>query len=178
MAIELITDRLVLRPMGSGDVDSHITMMQDPVIAAFLTPEGKPRDLGSEWRMAAAMVGHWTIREFGFFSVFEKESGAWIGRVGPWQPGDWPGLEVGWAIASNYWGRGYAPEAALATMGWVFEKFPSLQRIISVIDSDNENSQIVAQKVGEEKTDEIFDFWGHKLNIWAVSRGEWLQKFG
>ena len=32
------------------------------------------------------------------FSVFEKDSGRWIGRLGPWEPHGWPGKEVGWGI--------------------------------------------------------------------------------
>lgn len=39
-------------------------------------------------------AGAWTIRGFSMFSVIEKDSGQWIGRLGPWQPEGWPGTEV------------------------------------------------------------------------------------
>ena len=177
MNIRLETDRLILRPFEAKDVEPHIAMMGDEKIASFLSPTGKPRSYGDEWRAAASFLGHWQIRGYGFFSVDEKETGDWVGRVGPWKPGGWPGLECGWSINSEHWGKGYAPEAAIATIKWVFEKFPDLPRIISVIDPENANSQAVAKKIGEEKTDEFFEVWGLRLDIWAADRAAWLAKF-
>jgi len=175
---KLHTQRLFLRPMQAEDVDAHIDMMRDQRLANFLTENQTIRDRDVEWRMAASILGHWQIRGFGFFSVFEKSSGKWIGRVGPWQPEGWPGLEVGWAIHGDYWGKGYAPEAALATMKWTFEQFENLPRIISVIDSNNKNSQMVAQKVGETNSGEKFNLWNFVLDIWSVEREDWYAQFG
>ncbi len=177
MTVRIETERLILRPFGPEDVEDHIAMMQDKKTAEFLTTDGVPRPYGDEWRFAACYVGHWAIRGYGFFTVVEKETGDWIGRVGPWQPGGWPGLECGWSIVSSRWGKGYAPEAAIAAIRWTFEKFPDLARIISVIDPDNVNSQAVARKIGEEKTDEVFEFWGHRLDVWASDREPWLARF-
>ena len=153
-------------------------MMLDIETAKYLTPDKKPRSRAEEWRSAASMLGHWQIRGFGFFTVLEKESGKWVGRVGPWMPEGWPGLECGWSIRSDHRGKGYAPEAAIAAVRWTFDQFPDLPRIISVIDPSNVNSQAVARKIGEEKTDEIFQFWGFKLDIWAAERRAWLDRFG
>ena len=177
MTIRIETERLILRPFDAKDVEDHIAMMKDENTASYLTPDGKPRPYGDEWRSAATILGHWEIRGYGFFSVNEKETGDWVGRVGPWQPGGWPGLECGWSIVSSRWGRGYAVEAALASIKWTFDKFPDLSRIISVIDPGNANSQAVARKVGETKTDEIFEFWTHRLEVWAADREEWLARF-
>ncbi|MEM9495456.1 MAG: GNAT family N-acetyltransferase [Pseudomonadota bacterium] len=176
--IRVETERLVLRPFEAQDVEPHIAMMADPEVCAYLTPGGTPRAYGEEWRAAACYVGHWSIRGYGFFSVEEKSTGEWIGRVGPWQPGGWPGLECGWSLASAHWGKGYAPEAVIGAIRWTFERFPDLARIISVIAPENANSQAVAAKVGETKTDEIFEFWGSRLDIWAAEREAWLAEFG
>lgn len=178
MIIRIETDRLILRPMEPQDVEPHIDMMCDPETAKYLTPDQKPRPRADEWRAAASYLGHWQIRGFGFFSVIEKETGDWVGRVGPWMPEGWPGLECGWSIVSSRRGRGYAPEAAIASVQWAFDKFPDLPRIISVIDPGNAGSQAVAKKIGEIKTDEVFEFWGFKLDVWAADRGAWLDRFG
>lgn len=178
MTIRIETERLILRPMAPEDADAHIAMMAHPAVAKFLTRDGKPQARADEWRGYAMMLGHWQMRGFGFFSVDAKETGDWVGRVGPWMPDGWPSLECGWSIAPEHWGKGYAPEAAIASVNWIFEKFPDLPRIISVIDSDNANSQTVARKIGEEHSGEIFEFWGLKLDIWSADRNEWLQKFG
>ena len=174
----LWTDRLMLKPMGAGDVEAHIDMMQTPEMAKFLTDAGTPRGRSDEWRVTATLIGHWQIRGYGFFSVFEKQSGEWIGRVGPWQPSGWPGLEVGWAIRKEFWGKGYAPEAAIATMGWVFARFPDLKRILSVIDPANKNSQQVAAKIGETNSGEKFELWGLTLDLWSIDREVWAEKYG
>ena len=178
MTIRIETERLLLRPLAPEDCEAHIAMMLDPAVAAMLSPTGGPQPRHDLWRQFASYLGHWDIRGFGWFSVAAKRRGAWVGRVGPWMPEGWPGLECGWSIARPYWGQGYAPEAAVAAIKWTFDQFPELPRIISVIAPANANSQAVARKVGEENTGEPFELWGLKLDIWAAERGTWLARFG
>ena len=178
MTIRIETDRLVLRPPEPRDVEAHIAMMQALAVAAVLSPTQEPQERSGLWRQFAGILGHWQIRGFGFFSVEEKATGAWIGRVGPWMPEDWPGLECGWTIHPDHWGKGYAPEAAIASVRWAFGQFPDLVRIISVIEPQNANSQAVAKKIGEENTGEIFEYMGYRLDIWAAGREFWLERFG
>lgn len=179
MTLILETDRLRLRPLHPDDFEAHAAMMADARVSRFLSPGGKVPSRESSWRSFAMMLGHWTIRGCGFFSVIEKESGRWVGRVGPWMPEGWPGLECGWGVDPAYWGKGYAPEAAVATIRWLFAARPDLDRIISLIDPANENSQAVAAKIGETRTGEIHhhDIAG-ALDIWACPRDEWLKRFG
>jgi RimJ/RimL family protein N-acetyltransferase len=153
-------------------------MMGDADVASFLTANKTPDSREDRWRQFASYLGHWQMRDFGWFSVIEKDSGEWVGRVGPWMPEGWPGLECGWSISREHWGKGYAPEAAIASIKWTFEKLPELSRIISVIDPDNHNSQAVARKIGEQNTGEVCDYWGLKLDIWAAERNSWLKRFG
>ena len=178
MTIHIETERLILRRMEPQDADAHIAMMRDPETAAYLSPTKKPQGRMELWRNFASYLGHWEIRGFGFMSVIEKESGDWVGRVGPWMPEGWPGLECGWGVKSEHWGKGYAPEAAIGAVKWTFDQFPDLPRIISVIDPSNTNSQAVAKKIGEENSGEVFEFWDFKLDIWAADREAWLEKFG
>lgn len=176
--VELETDRLFLRPIDKDAVEPHIAMMFDPAVASFLTPAGLPRPYGEEWRAVASYIGHWSIRGYGLFSVYVKDTGKWVGRVGPWMPGGWPGLECGWAIVRECWGKGYAPEAAIATIKWTFDQFPDLDRIISAIDPKNVNSQAVATKIGETNSGEVFDIHGSTVDLWSLDREPWLAKFG
>ncbi len=178
MSIRIETERLVLRPIGPEDCEDHIQMMLDPAVAANLSPTGGPQSRHDLWRQFASYLGHWQMRGFGWFSVQEKETGAWVGRVGPWQPEGWPGLECGWSIARPFWGQGYAPEAAIGAVKWAFDQFPELPRIISCIAPANANSQRVAAKIGEENTGETFELWGLTLDIWAADREAWLSRFG
>lgn len=178
MTIRIETERLVLRPLAACDLDAHISMMQHPSTAEFLSPSKKPQDRMDLWRQFASYLGHWEIREFGFFAMEEKATGAFVGRVGPWMPDGWPGIECGWAVCAEHWGKGYAPEAAIASVRWIFEQYPELDRIISVIDPMNANSQAVARKIGEQKSGEVFEFLNFRLDVWSCNRAVWLDKFG
>ena len=96
------------------------------------------------------MSGHWALHGFGMFAVEEKSSGKYVGRVGPWSPPGWPGFEVGWGIAREFRGKGYAVEAARASIDWAFATF-EIDEIIHCIDPDNAPSQAVARKLGASK---------------------------
>ncbi|PQA88014.1 GNAT family N-acetyltransferase [Hyphococcus luteus] len=178
MTIRIDTERLRLRPLAPEDCEAHIQMMLDPAVAATLSPTGGAQSRHDLWRQFASYLGHWDIRGYGWFSVEEKATGAWVGRVGPWMPEGWPGLECGWSIARSHWGQGYAPEAAVGAIKWTFDQFPDLPRIISCIAPANANSQAVAKKIGEQKTAETFELWDMSLDIWAADRAAWLARFG
>ena len=70
------------------------------------------------------------------FSVIEKASGRWVGRLGPWQPEGWPGTEVGWGLARDAWGKGYATEGAAAAIDWAFDAL-GWDDVIHCIDPGN-----------------------------------------
>lgn len=105
----------------------------------------------SSWRMMAAIAGSWSLLGFGMFSVIERRSEQWIGRVGPWRPGgssgDWPGNEVGWGILEGSRGLGYAREAAVASIDWAFDTLGWLE-VIHCIEPSNTNSIKLAERLG------------------------------
>src|SRR5690606_17152865 len=84
----LETARLILRPPREEDLDGWAELMGDEETARYI---GGPMTRSAAWRTMATMAGSWQLKGFGMFSVVEKETGRWIGRVGPWQPEQWPG---------------------------------------------------------------------------------------
>jgi RimJ/RimL family protein N-acetyltransferase len=70
-----------------------------------------------------------------------------VGRVGPWNPGGWPTAETGWLIAREHWGKGYAAEAARATMDYMRDAH-DWTHTAHMIAPDNDKSRRVAQKLG------------------------------
>jgi RimJ/RimL family protein N-acetyltransferase len=111
------TERLLLRRWREADIEPNTAMLADPASGRFITPDGKPiTDAFFGWRNAAIMAGHWALHGFGMFVVEEKQTRRFVGRVGPWLPPGWPGLEVGWGIAGGFRGKGYAVEAARASI--------------------------------------------------------------
>lgn len=140
------TERLILRDIDpERDFEAWARTMADERTVRFT--EGRVLDRVRAWRHMAALMGHWQIRGYGFFSVEEKETGEWVGRVGPWYPEGWPAPEIGWTIAPDHWGKGYATEAARASLDYVFNTL-GWPRVIHVILKGNDRSIAVAEKIG------------------------------
>lgn len=168
------TERLILRPWHASDIAPNSAMLGHPGTARFITVDGRPVTTEiAGWRNAAVMTGHWALHGFGMFVVEEKSSGNYVGRVGPWCPPGWPGFEVGWGIAPEFRGKGYAVEAARAAIDWSFAAF-EIDRIIHCIDRENVASQGVARRLGARKNGEI-DLFGHVGDEWVTERAVWMQ---
>jgi RimJ/RimL family protein N-acetyltransferase len=163
------TDRLVLRPFGPQDFEPYAEMMADPGVARFLTLDGKPQSRGDAWRGLAALIGCWTLRGFGVWAVTEASNGDFVGRVGPWQPEGWPGFEVGWGIAPDRQGRGYATEAAAAAVHWAFTVLGQAE-VVHIIRPDNTPSQAVARRLGARIAGQWDAPWGARCDLWATER--------
>jgi RimJ/RimL family protein N-acetyltransferase len=177
MPIDLVieTERLLLRRWRDADVAPNTEMLADPDSARFITPDGKPVvDAFVGWRNAAIMAGHWALHGFGLFVVEEKQTGRYVGRVGPWFPASWPGLEVGWGIAKGFRGKGYAVEAAAASIDWTFATF-EIDKIVHIIRPENVASQNVARRLGAtiERQVELFD---HVSDLWVTQRDAWTAR--
>ncbi|HEX8118640.1 MAG TPA: GNAT family N-acetyltransferase, partial [Pyrinomonadaceae bacterium] len=148
----LETERLVLRMFRESDTDAYADMVGDPEVMRFLGG-GKPVSREEAWRNMAMILGHWQLRGYGMWAVEEKESAEMVGRVGCWNPEGWPGLEVGWTLRRRFWGRGYATEAARASVEYAFDEL-NRTRVISLIAPENLNSIRVAERLGEKPVGE------------------------
>ena len=168
----LETPRLILRGWRAEDFAPYAAMMADPDTARFITRTGKPHGEREAWSETAFMIGHWQLLGYGMFVVEERATGAFLGRVGPLQPKGWPGLEIGWGLAPEARGRGYAVEAAQAATDWAFETFAP-PRIVSIIDPRNDASRRVAERLGERRTDEQFAPFGAPCDIWELTEADW-----
>ncbi len=142
------TERLILREIDpKRDFENWAKTMADERTVRYL--DGRVLDRARAWRNMAAIIGQWEIRGYGFFSVEEKATGEWVGRVGPWYPEGWPEPEIGWTIMREHWGKGYATEAARASMEFAFKEL-GWKKVIHVILKGNERSIAVAEKLGSK----------------------------
>jgi len=172
----LETARLVLRPPCIDDFNAWAALGADPEVMLHL---GGAQSRFTAWKQFLAAVGAWHVQGFYCFSVIEKTSGQWIGRVGPLHPVDWPGTEIGWTLARHAWGRGYAVEAAIAATDWAFEHL-GWSEIIHCIAPTNTASQAVAIKLGSRKRgtaempaphdEKPIEMWGQTREEWIVNR--------
>jgi RimJ/RimL family protein N-acetyltransferase len=144
----LISERLVLRPLAERDLDAYARMTADPAVMRYLG-DGKVLNREETWRSIATMLGHWQMRGFGMWALTRRGEDEMIGRAGFMQPEGWPGFEVGWTLAPEAQGQGYATEAALCALKYAREELGK-REVISVIYPENAPSIRVAEKIGEK----------------------------
>ena len=171
----LETERLVLRVPRREDFEGWAALGRDEEAMRHL---GGTKSAFEAWRHFLANVGSWHVLGFGPFSVVRKSDGKWIGRIGPLHPQDWPGDEIGWTLAREAWGKGYATEAATAAIDWAFANL-GWKQIIHCIAPENSASQAVAKRVGSTLQGPRRMPAPHDkdpIEIWGQSREERLAR--
>lgn len=170
------TPRLLLRKPELADFDRWAEFMADPVATKYL---GGVQQRPMAWRSMMCMAGAWQLTGVAMFSVIERSTGLWLGRIGPWQPEGWPGTEIGWGLHPDAWGKGYALEAATAAMDYAVDVL-GWQQIIHTIDPENIASAQLAQRLGSNNLgpgklpvpyDQVrVDVWGQSADEWRARR--------
>jgi ribosomal-protein-alanine N-acetyltransferase len=179
--MELETERLLLRPPAASDVDDYIRFMSDPDVVRYLGDGAvkPPEDIADT--LASHIVSH-ERDGYGLCTVLRKRDGAFLGRVGllVWNAATWrpttaaeafgpTETEVGWAIAREHWGRGYATEAALAVRDFALGEL-GLTRLISLIQQGNAASIRVAEKLGERLEQRHLHGFSRPTDLYALQR--------
>jgi RimJ/RimL family protein N-acetyltransferase len=165
--VTLGSKRLLLRMFRESDLDAYAAMCGDPEVMRYLGA-GYPLTRAESWRNMALVLGHWQLRGFGLWAVEERSTGLLAGRVGCWQPEGWPGREIGWTFRREFWGRGYATEAAQTVLADGFSH-PGTSRLISLIHPQNERSIAVALRLGMRREHET-EIMGQSARIYGIER--------
>lgn len=172
----LRTDRLILRPPSAEDFEGWAALMADADHVRYIGG-AQPRSVA--WRGLLTMIGSWAACGFGMFSVIEASSGRWLGRVGPWSPEGWPGTEVGWTLVREATGKGYAREAAVATIDWAFDTL-GWTDVIHTIDPDNVPSLALARRLGStrQRSGQVLPPPHAEMDveIWGQTREQWRAR--
>ena len=158
------TERLKLRAFTLADLEPYAEMYSEESFVRFLG--GVPYSKEQVWRNQAIILGHWHLLGYGIWAVESRETGELIGRVGLLNLPGWPDVEVCWALAPRFWGRGFATEAARASVDWAFSE-ARLPRLISLIHPENKASEAVALRLGETLREQI-PFEGTTVNVYEI----------
>lgn len=174
--VELETPRLLLRPPVAEDFPRYASFSADPITMEHL---GGPQKEADAWRGFACLFGYWCLTPASMFSVVEKSSGVWVGRVGPLTPHQWPVKEVGWGLHRDAEGNGYALEAAVASIDYVFDTL-AWERVDHLIADANVRSRVLAERLGSTaggelslpgtRSDVRVRAWGQTREAWRENR--------
>ena len=158
--VSLETERLLLRAPVAPDAEALAPMYADAEVMRYVG-DGRPLTRAETQRSVKRMIQRWEADGFGLFTTVRKEDGAVIGRVGllVWNADTWEPttraesengrteVEVGYTLGRDYWGQGYATEAAGAVRDYALRELGA-DRLIALIIHGNTASENVARKLG------------------------------
>ncbi|WP_313436574.1 GNAT family N-acetyltransferase [Novosphingobium sp.] len=161
----LETQRLRLRPPVAADFEAMRQMFRDPRVTQHIG--GSPLPRADAWVRFQRDVGHWTLEGFGQFTVLEKASGRYVGKLGHARflrdlgPRAEAEIEMTWTLASGFHGQGYGFEAACAALDWFDALGP--QRTACIVAEANLPSLRLAAKLGFREIDRLSGATGLRI---------------
>jgi RimJ/RimL family protein N-acetyltransferase len=181
---DLRTERLLLRQWRDEDLAPFAELNGDPETMRFF-PAPPSREESDQ--LAARERRQIDEEGWGLWAVEVVGGAGFIGFVGLARPSFearfTPGVEVGWRLARDHWGHGYATEAGRAALAHGFEDL-GLEEIVSFTSPLNEPSWRVMQRLGMSH-DPADDFEhprvpvGHPLRLhvlYRLSRADWAVR--
>jgi RimJ/RimL family protein N-acetyltransferase len=144
----LETERLLLRRWRPEDREPFARMNADPRVMEFF-----PKQFTREESDASVdrIDAHFQKHEFGLWAVELPGEAPFIGFIGlavpRFEAAFTPCVEVGWRLAAEHWGRGYATEGARAALAFGFGSL-KLDEIVSFTVPTNVRSRRVMEKIG------------------------------
>jgi RimJ/RimL family protein N-acetyltransferase len=140
------TERLLLRLWRDDDKPPYAALNADPQVRQYL--QGTITRERSD-AFVDAIAEHWRRHGWGLWAVEVPGIASFVGHIGLW-PADFGGrsmVEVGWRLAREHWGRGYATEGARAALRFGFETV-GLPEIVSFTVPQNVRSLRVMERIG------------------------------
>jgi RimJ/RimL family protein N-acetyltransferase len=179
--MELRTDRLVLRRWRPKDLEAFAAMNADPRVMEHF-PSLLSREESDA--VAARIEAHFEKHGYGFWAVEITGVNPFAGLIGlsvpRFEASFTPAVEIGWRLAPEHWGRGYATEGARAALAFGFETL-QLDEIISMTVPGNFRSRRIMEVIGMTHcASDDFDYpllpEGHPLRrhvLYRLAQSRW-----
>ncbi len=146
--MNLTTERLILRRWREEDLAPFAALNADPVAMRFMPGPMTREETGA---LIGRIEEHHRAHGFGIWAVEAPGVAAFIGFLGLQRVGFeapfTPAVEIGWRLASAFWGKGYATEGARAALRFGFEEL-NLDQIVSFTVAANKPSWSVMERLG------------------------------
>ncbi len=177
------TERLVLRSWSAADVDDFLVVNSDPAVMATLGPVmNRDQVAATILRMQGIEAEHGHC----FWAMVRRADDRVIGWCGAIRGSVDPirdKAEIGWRMARDAWGHGYATEAAAATLDWLFAHRDD-DAAWAITTPANRGSRAVMERLGMECLPELdFDHPGIPADdpllrhvTYRISRAQWLAR--
>lgn len=175
--VVLRTPRLLLRTFRRDDLPEYAALNADPEVVRYLGGVPLTREHSDE-------IAEWAQECFaneglGLLAVERAEDAAFLGMCGLHHQQSYPDdVEVGWRLAREHWGHGYATEAAT---GWLDHAFGpmALPRVISITDPPNLRSLAVMRRLGmvfDHEAEVEDDGVMFQAVVYSITRDQWVNR--
>lgn len=181
--LQLESARLLLRQWRDEDLPAFAAMCADPQVMRYFPA---PLSRLESAALIGRIRGHFAEHGFGTWALDRKDTGAFIGFTGlgvvGFEAPFTPAVEIGWRLAREHWGLGYASEAAWTALRCGFDRL-ALKEIVAFTTTSNLPSQKVMQAIGMQH-DAHDDFDHPKLGsehplrhhvLYRINREQWLE---
>jgi RimJ/RimL family protein N-acetyltransferase len=166
--VELITSRLHLRPFTAADHEAIHAVYSDPDVMRYVG-HGAHRSMAETVRALRVYADILAAHGYSFLAVVERDGGALVGDAGL-NPlgGRGPDVELGYTVAHEAWGRGYATEVGRALVEHAFGTL-GVPRVVAQVEPDNAASRHVLEKLGMTPREERVAY-GRPHLLYAIER--------
>ena len=144
---ELVTTRLVLRRLELDDAAFLVQLLNERSFLENIGDRGVRNVQDAHRYLREGPMAMYAKYGFGLWHVSLQSDGTAIGMCGLLRRDTLPDADIGYAYLPEHWGKGYALEAADATLRHAAEKF-GLRRVIAVVSQGNAGSIRVLEKIG------------------------------
>ncbi len=181
--LELESARLLLQQWRDEDLPAFAAMCADPQVMRYFPAALSRLESAS---LIGRIRGHFAEHGFGLWALERKDTGQFIGFTGlavvTFDAPFVPAIEIGWRLAREHWGLGYASEAAWTALRCGFDRL-ALKEIVAFTTLSNLPSEKVMQAIGMQH-DSADDFdhprlaADHPLRhhvLYRITREQWLQ---
>lgn len=181
--LQLESARLLLRQWRDDDLQAFAAMCANPQVMRYFPA---PLSRLESAALIGRIRGHFAEHGFGLWALERKDNGAFIGFTGlgvvGFEAPFTPAVEIGWRLAPEQWGLGYASEAAWTASRCAFERL-ALDEVVAFTTRTNLPSQKVMQAIGmQHAAGEDFDHpklaGDHPLRehvLYRITREQWLE---
>ena len=179
------TDRLLLRPWREEDLEPFAQLNADPRVMEYFCKLLSRQE--SDNHIIQFHSPHIDKYGWGFWAASLIETGEFIGFIGLkhvyFEAHFTPAVEIGWRLAFNHWGKGYATEGALAALQYGFNTL-NLEEVVAYTAAQNKRSRRVMEKIGmHHDPQDDFDHpeipEGHRLKrcvLYRIEKDAWQRQ--
>ena len=172
---DIQTKRLILRSWKKEDLESFAKLNADPRVMEYYPSIKSYEESKEEYNRHIEEIKR---EGFGFWAVSVKGGADFIGSIGlrrvPFTEHFTPAIEIGWRLAFDQWGNGYATEGALASLEYGFKTI-KCHEIVAYTSMQNMRSRAVMKRIGmQHNPKDDFDHpklaEGHRLRRHVLYR--------